>query len=367
MDIQEKNEFFAVIMAGGGGTRLWPWSRKEKPKQMLKIFGEKTMFELTLDRLEGLIDADHILVVTTNEQAEKLKELSDKIPLENYLIEPIPRGTASVIGLAAIHLEKRTKNSVMAVLTADHIIQNVPYFQQLLHFGFYAAEDDYLVTLGIKPTFPSTGMGYIEQGNKIPANFPHDLFEVKRFTEKPDQKTADCFYESGKYAWNSGMFLWKTSRVLEEISLHIPDLFGKLTRISQAMDSGTYETAMKEVWSTIQPVTIDYGIMEKAKRVVVLPANSLGWSDIGSWDSIYDVLPQDSNGNITINCRSHYIDSEGTLTCSDNSEKMIVAVGLKNVVIVETDHAVLVCPKEKTQTVRDIVAFIKENHLDNYL
>lgn len=367
MDIQDKNEFFAVIMAGGGGTRLWPWSRREKPKQMLKISGEKTMFELTLDRLEGIIDAEHILVVTTSEQAEKLKELSNAIPEENFLIEPIPRGTASVIGLAAIHLEKRITNSVMAVLTADHFIQNVPYFQQLLRFGFDAAEEDHLVTLGIKPTFPSTGMGYIEQGNKIPVNFPHDLFEVKRFTEKPDQKTAEYFIESGKYAWNSGMFLWKTGRVLEEISLHIPDLYKKLSQISQAMDSGTYETAMKEVWPTIQPVTIDYGIMEKAKRVVVLPAFSLGWSDIGSWDSIYDVLPQDSNRNITINCKSHYINSEGTLTCSDNSKKLIVAVGMKDVVIVETDHAVLVCPKEKTQTVRDIVAYLKENHLDSYL
>ncbi len=367
MDIQHNNEFYAVIMAGGGGTRLWPWSRKEKPKQMLKISGEKTMFELTLDRLEGIIDAEHTLVVTTSEQAEKLKKLSDKIPEKNFLIEPIPRGTASVIGLAAIHLETRSKNSVMAVLTADHFIQNVPYFQQLLCFGYKAAEEDNLVTLGIKPTFPSTGMGYIEQGEKIPTNFPHDLFQVIRFTEKPDQKTADHFVESGNYAWNSGMFLWKTSRVLEEISLHIPDLYAKLGQIKQSMESGMYENAMKEVWPTIQPVTIDYGIMEKAKQVVVLPAFSLGWSDIGSWDSIYDVLPQDSNGNITINCSSHYIDTEGALICSENPKKLIVAVGMKDVVIVETDHAVLVCPKEKTQTVREIVSYLKANHLENYL
>ncbi|MHC1770224.1 MAG: mannose-1-phosphate guanylyltransferase [Flexilinea sp.] len=360
-------DFFAVIMAGGGGTRLWPWSRKEKPKQMLKVTGDKTMFQMTLDRLKGLIDPSNILVVTTEEQAAKLMELSDDLPAENYLIEPIPRGTASVIGLAAIHLQNRSKNSIMAVLTADHFIKNVPDFQQLLKFGYQAAEADHLVTLGIKPFFASTGMGYIEQGRQIPAGFDHPLFEAVRFTEKPDQPAADEFIRSGIYVWNSGMFIWKSNRIIEEISRHIPDLSGKLDQISSAMKSGSYDAAMRDIWPTIQPVTIDYGIMEKADDVVVLPAYSLGWSDIGSWDSIYDVLPPDENGNITINCKSHQINSSGTLTCSDDPEKMIIIVGMKDTVVVETDRAVLVCPRNETQKVRDIVAYLKNNNLEEYL
>ncbi len=359
--------FFAVIMAGGGGTRLWPWSRREKPKQMLNISGDRSMFQMTLDRLKGLIDPANILVVTTAEQAAKLIELSDEVPPDNYLIEPAPRGTASVIGLAAVHLKHRAKDSVMAVLTADHFIKNVPDFQQLLTFGRDAAEAGHLVTLGIKPFFASTGMGYIEQGKPVPADFDHPLYEVARFTEKPDQATADEFLGSGNFVWNSGMFIWKTERILDEIALHIPALSEKLGRIDVAMESGLYDRVMRELWPTIQPVTIDYGIMEKAKDVVVLPAYSLGWSDVGSWDSIYDVIPPDENGNITIHCKSIHINSSGTLSCSDSPRKLIVTVGMKDVVVVETEKAVLVCPRSETQKVRDIVAYLKDNNLEAYL
>ncbi len=359
--------FFAVIMAGGGGTRLWPWSRKEKPKQMLNVSGDSSMFQMTLDRLKGLVPATNIVVVTTAEQAAKLMVLSDEVPAENYLIEPLPRGTASVIGLAALHLKNRAPDSVMAVLTADHFIKNVPDFQRLLSFGHQAAEAGHLVTLGIQPSFASTGMGYIEQGAPVSADFDHPLFRVARFTEKPDQVTADAFLRSGNFVWNSGMFLWKTDRVLEEISRYIPALSQKLDQIGAAMNDGTYDQAMRDIWPTIQPVTIDYGIMEKAQDVVVLPAPALGWSDIGSWDSIYDVIEPDENGNITIQCKAVHINSNGTLVCSDHPEKLVVTVGMKDIVVVETEKAVLVCPRNETQKVRDIVAYLKDNNLEEYL
>lgn len=364
---KEQKHFFAVIMAGGGGTRLWPWSRKEQPKQMLRIIGNRSMFQISVDRLEGIIPTNNIFVVTTAEQAEKLEEQVPKISGENYLLEPMPRGTASVVGLAAIQLLARDPDAVMAVLTADHYIKNEKYFRDLLASAYQCAADDHLVTLGIKPGFASTGMGYIQQGKKLEKPFEHELFAVKRFTEKPDAHTAERFIQSGDYSWNSGMFIWRADRIYAEIQHDLPDLYAKLEKLVPAVGTPDYPEKLAQIWPTIEPVTIDYGVMEKAKDVVVLPAHSLGWSDIGSWESIYGVIPEDKDGNIHINCKTINLDSEGTLTCSENPDKMIITMGMKNVVIVETEKAIMVCPRSETQRVREIVQYLKDHNLETYL
>lgn len=357
--------FYAVIMAGGGGTRLWPLSTRDHPKQMLKFAEDQTMFQMTVSRLLGLIPYENILVVTTAEQAEKLKKQCVEIPDENYLIEPMPRGTASVIGLAAIHLQHRAPDSVMAVLPSDHFILNDSYFRDLLQNGYQAAQDGHLVTMGIQPEFPSTGMGYLEQGEKIDADY--ELHEVRRFREKPGKETAIEYVNSGRFWWNSGMFLWKSQRILDEIAKFLPDLTEKLTQIAGSIGLESYKATMDNVWNTITPATIDYSILEKTTDVVFLPTHELGWSDIGSWESVFDVIAPDENGNIIMNCKYHPIDSSGTLVCSGDKEKMIVTIGLKDMVIIETEKAVLVCPRSETQRVREIVDSLKKDGLLAYL
>lgn len=364
---QEQNHFYGVIMAGGGGTRLWPWSRKGQPKQMLSIIGEKTMFQITVDRIKDLIRSDHMLVVTTAEQAGKLQKQTEEISKEDYILEPMPRGTASVVGIAAIQVLERDPEAVMAILTADHYIRDVDYFNRLLEAAFCEAEKGHLVTLGIEPTFPSTGMGYIEQGEQIGTVGGNPVHKVNRFREKPDEEKAKEFLASGNFSWNSGMFIWRADRILDEIRKDIPDLYEKLMQIRPAIGTPDYNKTLAAVWPTIDPQTIDYGVMEKADDVVVLPAKGLGWNDIGSWESIYDVVDGDENGNIFINCRTLHLDSNGVLACSENKEKMIITVGMKDVIVVETDKAVMVCPKHDTQRVKEIVQYLKDKGLDLYL
>ena len=364
---QDQNRYYAVIMAGGGGTRLWPWSRKGQTKQMLRIVGDRSMFQITIDRIKDLIQTENMLVVTTAEQAEKLEAQSDEVLHQNYILEPMPKGTASVVGMAAIQLLARNKDAVMAILTADHYIRDEKYFRSLLESAFLEAEKGHLVTLGIQPTFPSTGMGYIEQGEFLESEGNNDVYRVSRFREKPDHDTAVEFLKSGKFSWNSGMFIWRADRILDEIKTDIPELYNKLMDIYPTIGTGSYEQKVAEIWPTIQPTTIDYGVMEKAEDVVVLPAVGLGWNDIGSWESIYDVIDEDENGNIYINCRSLNIDSRGILSCSENKDKMIITVGMKDVVVVETDKAVMVCPKQDTQRVKEIVQYLKDHGLELYL
>ena len=364
---QDQDRFYAVIMAGGGGTRLWPWSRKGQTKQMLQIVGDRSMFQITIDRIRDLIRTEHMLVVTTADQAEKLSAQSDAIPSANYVLEPMPKGTASVVGISAIQLLARDPNAVMAILTADHYIRDIAYFNRLLESAFCEAEKGHLVTLGIEPTFPSTGMGYIEQGELIELSGENPVHKVTKFREKPNLETAEKFLEAGNYSWNSGMFIWRADRILEEIKKDLPDLYGKLMEIRPAIGTPGYGEKLMEVWPTITPQTIDYGVMEKADDVVVLPAKGLGWNDIGSWESIYDVVDEDENGNIHINCRTLHLDSNGVLSCSENKDKMIITVGMKDVVIVETDKAVMVCPKHDTQRVKEIVQYLKDNNLELYL
>ncbi len=363
----ERKHFYGVIMAGGGGTRLWPWSRKGQPKQMLRIVGDRTMFQISVDRVKDMIDPDRILVITTADQAEKLESQCSDIRHENYVLEPLPRGTASVVGMAAIQLLARDKDAVMAVLTSDHYIRNIAYFNELLECAYVEAENGHLVTMGIEPTFPSTGMGYIEQGDVIECVNNNPVCKVNRFREKPDRATAEKFIASGNFSWNSGMFIWRADRILNEIEKDIPDLYEQLMKIYPTIGTAKYDDAMAEIWPAIQPQTIDYGVMEKADDVVVLPAKGLGWDDIGSWESIYGVLEGDEDGNIYINCKSYKLNSEGVLACSENPDKMIITVGMKDTIVVETDKVVLVCPKSDTQKVREIVQYLKENGLDLYL
>jgi mannose-1-phosphate guanylyltransferase len=356
--------YYAVIMAGGGGTRLWPLSRQETPKQLLKIINKKSLFRIAIDRLDGLFDFDHIFVVTIKDQLEKLREDAPEIPLKNYLIEPMPKGTAAVVGLAATYLQKIDPDAVMAVLTADHIIENIPVFQKLLIKAKTAALNRYLVTLGIKPTFPATGYGYIEAGEKI---IGLDSFYVKNFKEKPNLDTANEYIKSNTYFWNSGMFVWGVGTILDEFKKQMPVLHEKLEKIKTRIKQNKLFDEINDIWETIEPQTIDYGIMEGASGTVILPAHDLGWKDVGSWDSLYTILEADMDGNIQLANQLINVESKNILVQSSDEKKLIAVVGLEDLVIVDDGNALLVCKRGETQKVRQVIKLIKEKGLNKYL
>src|SRR5919198_5237003 len=307
---------YAVIMAGGGGTRLWPISRKETPKQLLPLLGKDTLFQSTVSRLEKLFSPERIMVVTVAEQAREMQKQVPSIPVENYLIEPAPRGTASVVALAAAVLQKRDPEAVMAIQTSDHYIRNWDLFNYLIRAAFDVAQKNYLVTLGITPTYPSTGYGYIQQGTPLDGEYKYPVYMVKRFKEKPDEETAQQLLRSGDHSWNSGMFVWRVDTILAEVERQMSELFGAVTKIAAAWSTPEQDEVVQQNWNGLKSQTIDYGVMEKAEKVAVLPAGGLGWSDVGSWDSLFDVLLPDMNGNVATQAQHLALDTHSTLVYS---------------------------------------------------
>lgn len=358
---------YAVIMAGGGGTRLWPVSRKERPKQLLPLLGKETLFQSTVDRLEKLFPPERILVVTVEEQAREMQVQSPDIPVENYLIEPSPRGTASVVALAAAVLKQRDPEARMAILTADHFIRNKDLFRYLIRTAFDVASRDYLVTLGITPTFPSTGYGYIEQGEPLDGDYNYPVYTVKRFKEKPDQSTAEQLLRAGDHSWNSGMFIWKADAILAEIKRQMPELSQAVATIAAAWDGPRRNDILGSYWQGLKSQTIDYGIMEKAERVAILPAGGLGWSDVGSWDSLFEVSFADINGNVPINTQPLMLDTHNTLVYGKNDDKLIVTIGLDDVVVVDAGDVFLVCKVDQAQKVKEVVEHLRKHNQEKYL
>jgi mannose-1-phosphate guanylyltransferase len=354
-------------MAGGGGTRLWPLSRRDHPKHLLKLSGDETMYEKSINRLTGAFPPDHILVVTIQEQADKLQKLTPQIPVANFIIEPEPKGTASVIGLAAITIEELDPDAIMVVLTSDHLIENISEFLRVIDTGCKAAETGGLFTLGIFPAFASTGYGYIETGEILTTTYGHPVHKALKFKEKPDQKLADEFIKSGTHLWNSGMFIWKTSQILTEMRELMPDLYGHLEEIRNSWKNNNKLENLPEIWSKIHPQTIDYGIMEKANDIYVIPVIDIGWNDVGSWLSLFDYMTTDADGNIKLGQEIIWQQTEHTLVVEENPHKLVAMIGLKDIIIVDTDKALLVCTKEQVQMVREIVAQLKTSGRSEYL
>jgi mannose-1-phosphate guanylyltransferase len=331
---------------------------------MLRLLEERSLFEISVERLRDLFPYERIFVVTVREQADDLRRLCPEIPDENFLIEPMPKGTASVVGLAAVALKQTDPQAVMAILTSDHHIGNVQGFIDLLRGAYNVAEDGYLTTLGITPDFASTGYGYIQRGKPLGVYEGLNAYEVTRFKEKPDKPQAREMLAAGDHSWNSGMFVWRIDRIRSEIDHQMPALASGLVEIEASWGKRSQGQVIKDVWAGLENQTIDYGIMEGAQRSAVIPAEGIGWSDVGSWDSLFDVLPGDAQGNIVMGQQHIGLDTNDSLIYITSGDRLIVTIGIEDLVVVDTDDVLLVCHKAQAQKVREIVSELKKSGKD---
>jgi mannose-1-phosphate guanylyltransferase len=356
----------AVIMAGGRGTRFWPRSREKKPKHLLDIISHRTIIQETIDRILPLIGPENILVVTGHKHARALMNQLPQIPSGNIIIEPEGKNTAPCIGLAALHIQKKIGDDIMVVLPSDHAIADPGKFLQVIRAAAQtAAGGDALVTIGIKPTSPQTGFGYIEQGNSIESGTTEEIFHVKSIREKPDFKQASEFVQSGKFYWNSGMFIWRASTILKSISRWLPDLYSGLTTINEALGLPGEKAAIRRIYKNLAPISIDYGVMEKADNVYTVKGD-FGWSDVGSWDALWEISAKDKNGNAYIG-GSNVISEGSTGSLVYSPKKLVALAGVKDLIVVETEDALLICPKGNSQDVKKIVDALEAKKLKKYL
>jgi mannose-1-phosphate guanylyltransferase len=349
--------YYAVIMAGGSGTRLWPLSRQHYPKQALKLVGDRTMFQYAVERIVSVFPPERILVVTLAKYAAILMEQVPEIPERNFILEPEGRGTAPAIGLAAIHLADHDPDACMAILTADHFITETKHFCEVLTAAEKVAVGR-LVTLGIQPASPSTGFGYIHQGSLAGEQDGFPFFAVERFTEKPDLAIAKQMVDSEEYSWNSGMFVWQVKRILKEYKRQMPDFYSQLMEVKAALDTPEYHAVLEHIWPSVSKETIDYGIMEGAFDVVVIPIK-IGWTDIGSWGSLFRLYPADAEDNVFIGPHIK-IDTKNTLVFGN--KRLVAVMGVQDLVIIDTDDVVMVCSREREQDVKVLVELLKQTH-----
>ena len=349
---------YALVLAGGSGTRLWPHSRSHRPKQFLSIHGERSMLQETVDRTLSIIPPERVYVATGEAYVHLVREQLPDVPVENILGEPAGRGTAPCIGLAALHLHRRDPDAVMAVLSADHRVGRGDLFCDILTLGEQLAQQGKLVTLGIQPTAPSTGYGYIQRGDRLDQLAANGVYQVKAFVEKPDEERARAYIESGSYYWNAGMFVWRADRILEELATHRPALSGALALIGAAIGTPHERPVLEAVWRDIENVAIDIAVMERTAHAAVIPAD-LGWSDIGDWASLADSLPRDGYGNAVVGT---YVGVDTYNSLIYGNGRVVATIGIEDLLIVDTHDVLLICPRSRAQDVKAVVAQVHKQY-----
>jgi len=363
---------YAVIMAGGSGTRFWPLSREKMPKQLLKIGGVDSLIQQTVSRVLPLIRIDDVFIVTNHALAESIsQQLSAQYSRKwdgNFILEPEAKNTAPAVGLAALHLERIDPESIMVVLAADHHIRKSKEFLSLIRRAEDAARNGYLVTFGIKPDRPETGYGYIRAGEKIiraesRLKSADDVRRVEAFVEKPNLETAKEYLKEGNYYWNSGIFIWKTKTLLAEIEKHAPSLSTGLMEIKKSIGTDKESAVIKDVFKKFDSISIDYAVMEKTDHAAVIPAD-IGWSDVGSWTALDDVSDRDSSGNVIT---GNVIDVGSQNSIIYAEKRLVATIGLKDAVVVDTPDATLVCSKERAQDVKKVVDVLKLRKSDEHV
>ncbi len=350
-------------MAGGRGTRFWPLSRDSRPKQLLNIIGDRSMLQITVDRLRKMDFMKEIVIVSGREQESRIKDEIEGVSHENIIVEPSGKNTAPCIGLSAYHLLKRDPHSVMGVFPADHLIVGHKKFSAALRTASeLARSEDALVTIGVVPSSPHVGYGYIQfdQRNEL---IEGKAYKVKTFAEKPSRSVAERFLKSGDFLWNSGMFVWKASAYLDAMETLLPEHYEILKDIGESVGTEDYPSTLEDQWELLTPKSVDYGILEKAENIVVV-RSEFEWSDLGSWNSFYDMLPKNGSGNV-IRGDAIVVDAENSLIHSNS--KLTAVIGLKNIVVVNTDDATLVVSRDRVEEVKKIVTLLKKSGRDEVL
>lgn len=357
---------YAAILAGGSGTRLWPRSRQQQPKQFADITGlGQTLIQSTAERLRGLVNDDQLYVVVGRKFAHLATAQLPQLAEKQILIEPSGRNTGPAIGLACAHLYQRDPQAIIAFLPADHIIPQTAAFQEALRTASDAAAQGYLVTLGISPTFAHTGYGYIKRSSNINIPTPSELpiYHVERFLEKPDLATAEMFVADGAYFWNGGIFISRVDQMLAEIKRQLPEVYQALEQIMAGFGQADEVGRFEEAWETMPNISIDYGIMEKAEQVAMVSLDA-GWNDVGSWDALADVLPLDPDENCVASGETLTIESRGNIIYG---EKLVALIGVQDLAIIDTGDALLIGHKSEMQKVKQVVEKLQEQNRTDLL
>jgi len=355
---------YGLIMAGGVGSRFWPRSRKALPKQYLSLIGKETLIQTAANRLLCLVPSERIFVVSTLDQKHLLTSQLGWLPTANFLYEPFGKSTAPCIGLSALHIHAQDPEAVMMILPADHLITDTEKFCQVLRNGIEIVREhrDSLVTIGIQPTYAATGYGYIQRGEPVQIK-NGKAFKVRAFAEKPNAEIAQQFYVSGEFLWNSGVFIWRAATILNYMEELMPELFEELMKIKSAIGTADYEKVVEKAYKQIRSDSIDYGIMEHASNVLVLEGE-FGWSDVGSWEEVYNISEKDPEGNII---KGQPILKDVVNSYIEVSDRPVAVIGVEDLIIVDTSDALLVCKRKDSQDVKWVVEKLKHNGLQKYL
>jgi len=357
------NENYVVIMAGGSGTRLWPMSRTNLPKQLHRFSSERSLIQETFERVKGLVPKENIYVSLVRPILKYCEEQLPNIHRENYIVEPEGKNTAPAIALAAVTIFKRDPQAIVITIASDHVVNNVTNFKEAIKsaFGFTKKNPEYFTTVGVKPTRPDTGLGYIKVGRKFDDS---KLHAVEEFVEKPNEDTAKKYLASGKYLWNASYFVWRADKLIEMYEKHAPDIYKNMKEILRVVGQQGSQRIIDKVYKSMPKEPIDTAIAERVEKIAVVPAD-LGWSDIGSWSTLYDLLASKSGDHIVTQGNHIGYDDKNCLIYAQ--DKLLATVGLEDIVIVDTPDVTLVCNKNKSQDVKNLIEKLKEQGKEKYL
>ncbi len=343
---------YGIILAGGGGTRLWPLSRQHRPKPLLNLLGEQSMLQETVARLDPLITPDRLFIAVNAVHAPEVARQVPNLPMAHIVVEPVARETGPAFGLAAIHIAHRDPEATIASFHADHVVLRPDCLRDAVALAAEAAQEGAIVTIGIRPTYAATGYGYIELADEIGAGHGHVVREAVRFVEKPKQEMAERYVATGNFVWNAGLFICKVQTLLSAFAEHLPETYAGLMRIKEAIGTDRYVETLEAVFPTLQKISIDVGIMEKFHPLRTVPCDP-GWNDVGDWDTLASLMEGDADGNVAIGARHLAIETKRTLV--HGRDRLIATVGVEDLVIVDTEDAVLVLPRSRAQDVKKLV------------